>query len=534
MDLPRYPYHQTLEQRSGQPQRRPVVIVGAGPVGLTLALDLARRDVPVVVIDDSDHIGEGSRAVCWAKKTLEVFDRLGVGEAVARDGVRWHRGRVFHGEREAYAFDLLPEAHHKMPAMVNLQQDQVEARLVRAAQLDGRIEIRGRHELIGLEQDASDPSQGVTLNVRTPDGLFDMHADWVVGCDGVRSPTRALMGLGFQGHAFEDRFLIVDVRLATGLHPRGLDPAQPERWFWFDPPFHRGQSVLLHVQANGLWRIDFQLGRDAEVDAERDPDRIRARVAAMLGSEGFELVWSSIYQFCCRRADRFRVGRVLLAGDAAHQVSPFGARGANSGVQDADNLGWKLAAVLKGEGGEVLLDSYEFERIEAAEDNIGHSTRATDFISPASGMSRRLRKAALDLAGRCDFAELLVNSGRLSAPTEHVDSPLSTLDAETWGAGPGPGCPAPDAPLPDGWLSEQFGADFVLLAFGWAPPAVGVRVIMLPADGVAAKRYGARPGSLHLIRPDAIVAARWHRFDAEALRAALARACARDPGRPDE
>ncbi len=524
MDLPRYPYHQSLEQRSGQPQRRPVVIVGAGPVGLTLALDLARRDVPVVVIDDNDHIGSGSRAVCWAKKTLEVFDRLGVGEAVAREGVRWQRGRVFHGERETYGFDLLPESHHKMPAMVNLQQDQVEARLVRAAQLDPRIELRGSHELIGLEQDVDDPSQGVTLNVRTPDGLFDMQADWVVACDGARSPTRTLLGVGFEGQVFEDRFLIADVRLAPDVRPRGLDPARPERWFWFDPPFHRGQSVLLHAQADGLWRIDFQLGRNADVDAERDPERIKGRVAAMLGTPRFELAWSSIYQFCCRRAERFRVGRVLLAGDAAHQVSPFGARGANSGVQDADNLGWKLAAVLKGEGAEVLLDSYEFERIEAADDNIGHSTRATDFISPKSALSLRLRKAALDLAARTDFAKPLVNSGRLSLPTDHVDSPLSTPDAEAWAAGPGPGCPAPDAPLDQGWLSEQFGDGFLLLAFGWTVQAEGVRVIVLPAEGLAAERYGARPGSVHLIRPDAIVAARWHRFDADAVRGALTRA----------
>ncbi|MGQ3053022.1 MAG: FAD-dependent oxidoreductase [Roseateles sp.] len=521
MALPNYPYHQSLEQRSGQPQRRPVVIVGAGPVGLTLALDLAKRDVPVVVIDDSDRIGEGSRAVCWAQKTLEVFDRLGVGEAVAREGVRWQRGRVFHGEREAYAFDLLPETHHKMPAMVNLQQDVVEARLVRAVQLDQRIELRGRHELIGLEQDAD----GVTLNVRTPDGLFDMRADWVIGCDGARSPTRTLLGLSFQGQVFEDRFLIADVRLASGARPRGLDPARPERWFWFDPPFHRGQSVLLHAQADGLWRIDFQLGRDADVDAERDPDRIRSRVAAMLGSDQFELVWSSIYQFACRRADRFRVGRVLLAGDAAHQVSPFGARGANSGVQDADNLGWKLAAVIKGEGSEVLLDSYEFERIEAADDNIAHSTRATDFISPKSALSRRLRRAALDLAAHADFAKPLVNSGRLSTPTEHVDSPLSTPDAEPWTGGLVPGCPAPDAPLEGGgWLSEQLGGDFLLLAFGWRVDAAGARVVVLPGEGLAATRYGARPGCAFLIRPDGVVAARWHRFDADALAVALARA----------
>lgn len=520
MDLPHYPYHQTLEQRSGQPQRRPVVIVGAGPVGLTLALDLARRDVPVVVIDDNDRIGQGSRAVCWAKKTLEVFDRLGVGEAIAREGVRWQQGRVFHGEREAYRFDLLPEPGHKMPAMVNLQQDQVEARLVRAVRLDARIELRGKHELIGLEQDV----EGATLTVRTPDGLFDMRADWVVACDGARSATRTLLGLSFAGQVFEDRFLIADVRLDAGVHPRGLDPARPERWFWFDPAFHPGQSVLLHAQAQGLWRIDFQLGRDADVEVERDPERIRSRVAAMLGTARFELAWSSIYKFCCRRAERFRVGRVLLAGDAAHQVSPFGARGANSGVQDADNLGWKLAAVIKGEGGDGLLDAYEFERMEAADDNIAHSTRATDFISPKTALSRRLRKAALDLAACTDFAKPLVNSGRLSVPIQHVDSPLSTPDDAHWPGGPGPGCPAPDAPLERGWLSEQFGAGFLLLAFGWPIAAEGVRVVTLPADGVAAARYGARPGGVYLLRPDAIVAARWHRFDAHALRAALLRA----------
>lgn len=520
MELPRYPYRQSLEQRSGLPERRPVVIIGAGPVGLTLALDLARRDVPVVVIDDNDHIGSGSRAVCWAKKTLEVFDRLGIGEAVARDGVRWQRGRVFHGEREAYQFDLLPEPGHKMPAMVNLQQDQVEARLVRAAQLDARIELRGRHELIGLAQ----RDDGVLLTVRTPDGLFDMQADWVVACDGARSPTRTLLGLGFAGQVFEDRFLIADVTLAPGARPRGLDPAQPERWFWFDPPFHRGQSVLLHAQADGLWRIDFQLGRDADVDAERQPERIKARVAAMLDGAPFELAWSSIYQFACRRAERFRVGRVLLAGDAAHQVSPFGARGANSGVQDADNLGWKLAAVVKGEGGEGLLDTYEFERMEAADDNIAHSTRATDFISPKSGLSRRLRRAVLDLAPHADFARALVNSGRLSLPTDHVDSPLSTPDADAWAAGPTPGCPAPDAPHAGGWLSESIAGRFTLLAFGWRVAVPGVPVLELPGEGLAADRYGAGPGSVYLVRPDGIVAARWHRFDADAVLAALARA----------
>ena len=217
----------------------------------------------------------------------------------------------------------------------------------------------------------------------------------------------------------------------------------------------------------------------------------------MLDGAPFELAWSSIYQFACRRAERFRVGRVLLAGDAAHQVSPFGARGANSGVQDADNLGWKLAAVVKGEGGDGLIDTYEFERMEAADDNIGHSTRATDFISPKSALSRRLRRAALDLAPHADFAKALVNSGRLSMPTEHIDSPLSTPDAEAWHAGPRPGNPAPDAPLDGGgWLSEAMAGRFLLLAFGWPVAADGLPSLTLPGEGLAATRYGARPGSV--------------------------------------
>jgi 3-(3-hydroxy-phenyl)propionate hydroxylase len=514
-----FAYIQSLEQRSGQPQRRPVVIVGAGPVGLVLALDLARRAVPVVVIDDNNEVSFGSRAVCWAKKPLEVLDRLGVGEGVVRQGVSWQRGRVFHGEREAYAFDLLPEAGHKMPAMVNLQQYHVEEKLVRACHLDERVEIRWKHELIGLEQE----DDFVRLDVRTPDGLFEMQADWVVACDGARSPTRSLLGIPFVGQVFEDRFLIADVRLGEGARPRGLDPARPERWFWFDPPFHRGQSVLLHAQAEGLWRIDFQLGRDADVSSEKDPDRVSARVAAMLGPEvPFELDWVSIYQFACRRAERFRSGRVLLAGDSAHQVSPFGARGANSGIQDADNLGWKLAAVIRGDAPSALLGSYESERIEAADDNIGHSTRATDFISPKTAASRALQHGVLDLAeapATAAFARPLVNSGRLSAPTPYTASPLSTPDAEAWPHGPAPGAPAPDLPLDGRWLSELLRGDFCLLAEAHLP---GAPCRVIPVGGqLWRQRYA---GGVYLIRPDAVVAARWQDPTPEQMQAALARA----------
>jgi 3-(3-hydroxy-phenyl)propionate hydroxylase len=299
--------------------------------------------------------------------------------------------------------------------------------------------------------------------------------------------------------------------------------------------------VLLHKQPDNVWRVDFQLGWDADPEVEKQPERVRERVRAVLGDDAeFELEWVSIYQFACRRIDRFRHGRVLFAGDAAHQVSPFGARGANTGVQDVDNLAWKLALVLEGRAPEALLDSYHDERAFAADDNLRASTRSTDFITPKSRGSRIYRDAVLGLAKTEPFARPLVNSGRLSTPTPYVDSPLNTPDAEAFDGALRPGTVCADAPIvvgaQRGWLLEQLGEGFVLLAFGPRPPVAEVRAGALAArvlhegsdwldvDGVAAQRYDARPGTLYLIRPDQHVAARWRAFDAAAIEAALARA----------
>jgi 3-(3-hydroxy-phenyl)propionate hydroxylase len=209
----------------------------------------------------------------------------------------------------------------------------------------------------------------------------------VIACDGANSDTRRMVGAEFTGRFFQDRFLIADIVMKADF--------PTERWFWFDPPFHRNQSALLHKQADDVWRLDFQLGWDADPDAEKQPERILPRVRAMLG-EGvaFELEWASVYQFACRRIGQFRHGRVIFAGDAAHQVSPFGARGANTGVQDIDNLSWKLALVMQGLAPEALIDSYHDERAFAADDNLLNSTRSTDFITPKSAASRRFRDAA--------------------------------------------------------------------------------------------------------------------------------------------
>ncbi len=395
----------------------------------------------------------------------------------------------------------------------------------------------------------SEDDDGVLLGIDTPEGRYSLRADHVVGCDGSHSSVRRLLGLKSDGRSFRDRFLIADVKMAVDL------PA--ERWFWFDPPFHRNQSVLLHRQPDGVWRIDFQLGWDADPEEEKKPERIKPRVDAMMrqamGREvPFELEWASVYSFSCLRMERFRHGRVLFAGDSAHGVSPFGARGANSGVQDADNLAWKLDAVLRGEAGDGLLDSYASERAFAADENILNSTRATDFITPKSEISKLFRNAVLQLAAEHAFARQIVNSGRLSVPATLGSSTLNSADEDAFEGRMAPGAPLADVPLHhdgrDCWLLRETRGCFVLLVFApefapaWADMADGLGLAVLrvapqdcePGDahhdhqGLFQRRFDARPGSAWLLRPDQHVCARWRVLDATKLRAALARAQARE------
>jgi 3-(3-hydroxy-phenyl)propionate hydroxylase len=521
-----FAYRRSADQDARQKARHQVVIVGAGPVGLSLAIDLAQRGIRSVLIDDSDRIGDGSRAICFAKRTLEIFDRLGVGERALAKGVQWQTGRVFHRSGEIYAFDLLPEAGHKMPAFINLQQYYVEEYLSERALALDAIDLRWRNTAVNIAQ----LDDGVCLTVETPEGRYTIEAEYLVACDGARSPVRTALGIDFKGEVFEDQFLIADVKM-TAAFPT-------ERWFWFEPPFHSGQSALLHKQPDDIWRIDLQLSPDADATHERRPSVVRPRIEAMLGRTDFELEWVSVYRFQCRRIDRFVHDRIVFAGDAAHQVSPFGARGANSGVQDAENLAWKLAAVLDGVSPPALIESYHSERSAAADENIRHSTRATDFIAPHSDAERTLRDAALALAPKAEFAKRMVNSGRLSAATHYTDSALSTGDVDDWHGGPQPGLAVPDVPLtgPTGartYLSMLLGRDFTLLVFGRAaaPVMAGITVVTIgdgasfgDPDGLFARRFDARFGTAYLIRPDSHVAARFRTLTGAGLQAAVERA----------
>ena len=545
---PKYNYQPSSEQTTGEIKRHPVVVVGAGPVGLAAAIDLAQSGVPVVLLDDDDTVSFGSRGVCYAKRTLEVLDRLGVGDDCVNQGVSWNVGRTFFREQEAYNFNLLPEPDYKRPGMINLQQYYLEEYEIKRAKALPNLDLRFRNKVVSVAHDG----QGATLQVETPDGIYTVQTDWLIVADGARSSIRRMMNLEIEGKIFMDRFLIADVVMKADF------PA--ERWFWFDPPFHRGQSVLLHRQSDNVYRLDFQLGWQADPEEEKKPENVIPRIKALLGDEReFELEWVSVYTFQCRRMEKFRHERVLFVGDAAHQVSPFGARGANSGIQDADNLAWKLKLVIDGKAPDSLLDSYCQERGFAADENIANSTRSTDFITPKSKTSLTFRNAVLALAHDHAFARALVNSGRLSVAACLTESTLNTPETAVFRGNMVPGAAMDDAPVQengqDGWLLDKVGHQFTALvyvndpadidaatarqyqALATGPIPIEVRLVS-PQAGTApeglrvlqdkagrfAQRYDAAPGTTYLLRPDQHVAARWRAFDAVQVQAALARA----------
>jgi 3-(3-hydroxy-phenyl)propionate hydroxylase len=528
-----YRRHPDQDRSDEDPAEHPVVVVGAGPVGLSLAIDIAQRGHAVVLLDDADRIGEGSRAICFSKRSLEYWDRLGVGGRMVDKGVVWSVGRIFHGASQLYQFNLLPEEGHKRPAFINLQQFYAEAFLVDRVRELPAIDLRWRNKVIGLEQ----RNDTVMLTIETPDGPYQMRANYVIACDGARSSLRQMVGAEFAGKVFEDQFLIADVKM-TAEFPT-------ERWFWFDPPFHAGRSALLHKQPDDIWRIDLQLHPDADPVIEKRPENVRPRITRMLGHGNFDFEWISLYKFQCRRMDKFIHGRVIFAGDAAHQVSPFGARGANSGLEDAENLAWKLDRILRKLSPERLLESYHTERSAAADENIRESTRSTDFMAPSSPQEARLRSAVLSLAKETEFAKRMINGGRLSIPSVY-DTPLSTADCDKWRGGPRPGASMPDAPIAanDGgvqFLTDAFinaGTRFTILEFSNggmldAPDGVGVIRIggnhgLSDAAGLAGERYDAAPGTTYLLRPDGYIAARFRHPTRSALEFALARAACID------
>ena len=528
-----YPYERSPDQDKPEATRHPVVVMGGGPIGIGMALDLGLQGIPVVVLDDHEGVGMGSRAICFAKRCLEIADRYGCGEPMLAKGVVWNLGKVFHKDHKVFEFNLLPEEGHKFPAFINLQQPYYESfqiERLRELQAQGApIEIRGKNRVDGVTVH----DDHVVLDVMTPDGPYRIEADWLIGADGASSPLRNMLDLEFSGKVFQDSFLIADIKITSDVQ------FPTERWFWFEPTHGSGASTLLHKQPDDVWRVDFQIGWDVDRKEELKEQNIRRRLDAFLGDVQYDMVWSSIYTFQCKRMDSFRSGRVFFAGDSAHQVSPFGARGANSGMQDVDNLGWKLGLVINGLAGDALLGSYDTERTHGADENILNSTRSTDFITPKSQQSRIFRDAVLGLSADYEFARPLVNSGRLSVPCTYDGSPLNSADALAGPERTRPGSACPDVKLKDGYLLNQLGNDFVLLCINTDGPdeleesGIKLRTVKLtPSDdpeGHIAERYlGDVPSAVYLIRPDQHVAARRETYNEHLVRAEIRRAIGKE------
>jgi 3-(3-hydroxy-phenyl)propionate hydroxylase len=547
-----YPARIPALDKGQDARRHPVAIVGGGPVGLVTALGLARQGIATVLIEADSSVCHGSRAICISRRSLEIIERLGAVQGFLDIGLPWTGGRSFYRDTEVLHFTMPQDTNQKLPPMINLAQYHIEQILLDAAERHADlIDIRWQTRVTAMAQDGD----GVTLQLATPEGDYALQADWMVACDGGRSTIREAMGLQLQGVSYEGRYVIVDI---------ALDSARPtERLAYFDPPSNPGSTVLVHKQPDNIWRIDYQVRDDEDVEQAVLPENVLPRVQSlldMMGERGpWAPIWITMYKANALTLEKYRHGRVLFAGDAAHLVPIFGVRGANSGIDDADNAAWKLAYVIKGLADQSLLDSYSSERVAAAHENLSYGTKSTEFMAPPSFAFALMRSAVLSLAEQHPAVRSLINP-RQSSAIAYTGSPLNAGEDGVWNGGPAPGAVLPECPLTvvrDGAESVQhmtdlLGPGFTIFQFSAsdaADNALAALPAALQAQGIAATLatlkprraadatapygwdhsgrlfalYGAEAGGVYLVRPDGHVAGRWQAPDAATLLAAIDR-----------
>lgn len=542
-----------------------MLICGGGPVGLASAACLARLGIDSIVLEKHLGAGEGSRAICLSRRSLEILDWIGVADAFLTKGLGWTRGRSFYRSRPVHELCMPHSDAEKFLPMTNLQQFYMEEFLARHCARQAIAQVRWGNELVEL----TCGPDNVLVTVATSDGSYKLPCSWLIAADGARSPVRRLLRLPLTGSSFSGRYLIADIRLQS-LHPT-------ERRAWFDPPSNPGSTVLMHRQPDDVWRIDYQLSEQEDEEREIQAVRVRERIQRHLdfiGERGeWELLWTSVYRAHSLALKSYVHGRVIFAGDAAHLVPIFGVRGLNSGFADAHNLAWKLAWVLRGDAPENLLESYASERRNATLDIHRHADKSTRFMTPTSRGDILMREAVLSLATEHDFVRPLVDP-RQSVPYTYGDSSLNTPDIaahsrqERFDRAPAPGAPLPNSRvrcgMAPGYLLDWLGAGFNALLFlpgQWTAQHAGLwqdlrslpeldargnlRLLVVsgepPGDaqesrdgvfwlqdigGAAAQLYEARAGTAFLARPDGHVCARWRRPTVRAVAAALRRACA--------
>ncbi|NIE64723.1 FAD-dependent oxidoreductase [Burkholderia sp. Ax-1719] len=518
-------------------RRHAATIVGGGPVGLAIALGLAKHGVRSVLIEADESVCEGSRAICISRRSLEIIERLGALDGFLAKGLPWTGGRSFYRENEVLHFTMPQDENQKLPPMVNLAQYHIEQFLLDAAERHADlIDIRWRTKVTSVQHDA----HGATLTLSTPLGDYETQTDWLVAADGGRSTVREALGLKLTGTSYEGRYVIVDIL---------LDSARPtERLAYFDPASNPGSTVLVHKQPDNVWRIDYQLRDGEDAEAAVKPENVMPRVQSLLDMMGetsaWSPIWITIYKANALTLERYRHGRVLFAGDAAHLVPIFGVRGANSGIDDADNLAWKLASVVNGRADARLLDSYSDERVFAAHENLSYGTKSTEFMAPPSFAFELMRTAVLSLATRHPGVRSLINPRQTSA-IAYKDSPLNAV-SDPLASGPVPGAVLPECPITIvggvvgdgervGHITDLIGPQFTAFYFsdgGDVPPELAaletsctVSLTLVPlarcAPVDATRRcawdhtgrlfpmYGADANTLYLVRPDGHVLGHW-------------------------
>jgi len=534
-----------LPSQHPETQHAPVVIAGAGPIGLVTALALAQHGVRSVVLEAERQVSEGSRAIAFTRRSMEILQQVGVAQRITESGLPWNCGNSFYRGQRVFRMENPHDPDDRFSPLINIQQQYIEHYLAEACAASPLIELRWGNKLLSLAQDAN----GATLEVDTAEGPYTLKTDRLVAADGARSAVRTLMNLKLEGASYEGKFVIADIRVDL--------PLPTERLAFFDPAWNPGNTILMHREPHGLWRLDYQLPPGETPEDALRPESLKARIdaqLAMIGHAGvpWEMDWCSVYSARALTLPDYVHGRVLFVGDAAHLLPIFGVRGANTGFQDAQALAWRLALVAKGVAGPALLQSYSSERVAAAREIIDEAGKSTRFMTPPTRGFRLLRDAVLSLSLSQAFVGPLYH-WRTSRPHEYGASPINSPgdDNARFHHGPGHGAPPKNIALgPDDHLLDHLDHGFTLLialdgsiipdelgavvqelrgqgvplrviAVGAPAPVLGADDSLADANGHLRERYGLKVGGAYLLRPDQHVCARWLRLDAPRLRGSL-------------
>ncbi len=542
-----YQVHSPWLPTPGQtPAHARVLIVGTGPAGMVTALELARHGVASLLLTAELQVSAGSRAIVFTRRSMEILQQVGVAQRVTENGLPWRFGNSYYRQQKVFRLEAPHDPDDRFFPMINIQQQYLEEYLLDACKAQPLIEVRWGNKVTQVQPQA----QGVTVEVDTPAGPYTQTADWLVAADGGRSGIRSALQLEMEGASYEGQFVIADIQIDL--------PLPTERLAFFDPSWNPGNTILMHREPRGIWRIDYQLPAGESPEEALQPQSLRARIDAQLemiglGGTPWKLDWSSVYSARTLTLPDFVHGRVIFTGDAAHLLPIFGVRGANTAFQDAQSLGWHLAYVLKGLAGPQLLRNYSEERVGAAREIIDEAGKSTRFMTPPKGGFSLLRDAVLSLSLTQAFVRPLYH-WRTSRPHAYVHSALNAPgdDNALFTEGPGHGAPPQNVRLgPDTFLLDHLGGGFDLLYFttqegiplalqetlarwrekgfslrviaiGSATPVAGADLTLADAQGHCRQRWGIRAsGGAYLLRPDQHVCARWLNLDAQRLGDAL-------------